>query len=337
MRLPVNLEKARLKAMSRETLDDFYSLLEDAIKQCGDIDQETLSHIIFNCDETGISTHPKRVKVVAMRGEKRIYNICETTKYDYTTLNVCGNAAGEMISPQVIYRNVALTDKLTSWPGARYYSSPSGWINSDLFLHWFEQQFIPEANQYRPDGYTGPIILIMDGHSTHTNLNICRSAHENNIILLKLPSHATHLVQPLDRSFFGELKAILSMILDRMREPGKQDGGITKDRFPEILEKLWDRVKAKWLKAGFEKAGFIPFNKRRITDEEINIAVRYPWDKNGVRHFDPTHDPRLALERIEPDEDTPLVTDYVRRQLIQSFAPPPISTTISREISKSNI
>ena len=73
--------------------------------------------------------------------------------------------------------------------------SDSGWINADLFLEWFKF-FI---NNIPP---TRPVVLIQDGHSSHVSIELVELACENNIHLLCLPSHTSHILQPLDIGCF---------------------------------------------------------------------------------------------------------------------------------------
>jgi len=50
------------------------------------------------------------------------------------------------------------------------------------------------------------MLLLLDGHSSHYNLEAIKLAAENEIIHFCLLSHTTHVAQPLDVSFFGPLK-----------------------------------------------------------------------------------------------------------------------------------
>ncbi len=50
-------------------------------------------------------------------------------KYVLTTLSVCGNAAGDVISPLIMYRSMNLHDRWQPLDGASYAATPSGWIN----------------------------------------------------------------------------------------------------------------------------------------------------------------------------------------------------------------
>jgi len=51
-----------------------------------------------------------------------------------------------------------------------------------------------------------PLMLILDGHSSHYTLNLVKTAAAENVILFCLPPHTTADSQPLDTSCFGPLK-----------------------------------------------------------------------------------------------------------------------------------
>ena len=57
------------------------------------------------------------------------------------------------------------------------------------------------------------MLLIFDGHHSHISLELIELARENNIHLLCLPPHTTHLLQPLDVGVFGPLKQAWKKIL----------------------------------------------------------------------------------------------------------------------------
>jgi hypothetical protein len=46
-------------------------------------------------------------------------------------------------------------------------------------------------------------LLVLDGHSTHSkNLEAIKMAQKNGVLLLQLPDHTTHCLQPLDVAIF---------------------------------------------------------------------------------------------------------------------------------------
>ncbi|CAH2100085.1 unnamed protein product [Euphydryas editha] len=72
----------------------------------------------------------------------------------------------------------------------------------DLFVKWMKH-FVSFAGC----NFESKIILILDGHSSHKKLEALEFAKPNGVLLLCLPPHCTHRMQPLDVSFFGPLDA----------------------------------------------------------------------------------------------------------------------------------
>lgn len=52
------------------------------------------------------------------------------------------------------------------------------------------------------------MLLVLDGHGSHITINVIEFAKSNGIHLLCLPSHTSHILQPLDvgvfKSFFSK-------------------------------------------------------------------------------------------------------------------------------------
>ena len=68
--------------------------------------------------------------------------------------------------------------------------SELGWINQDIYLKLFDF-FINSILPARP------VLLIQDGHGSHISTELVERARTNDMHLLCLPSHTTHLLQPL--------------------------------------------------------------------------------------------------------------------------------------------
>ncbi len=71
------------------------------------------------------------------------------------------------------------------------------------FCSWFEKLFIPSV-RYLIE--TGPVVLFMDGHASHLGLKVIQKARKNNIHLIAVPAHTTHITQTLDVGLFGPMK-----------------------------------------------------------------------------------------------------------------------------------
>jgi hypothetical protein len=53
-----------------------------------------------------------------------------------------------------------------------------------------------------------PVLLILDGHSTHTkNFKLVQMARQNNVHIFVIPPHTSHRLQPLDVSFMFPLSS----------------------------------------------------------------------------------------------------------------------------------
>ena len=51
-----------------------------------------------------------------------------------------------------------------------------------------------------------PVLLIFDGHSSHITIDVIEYARSNGLHLLCLPSHTSHILQPLDVGVFKSFK-----------------------------------------------------------------------------------------------------------------------------------
>ena len=69
------------------------------------------------------------------------------------------------------------------------------------FIELFRNVFIESTKNLEGDN-----LLIIDGHSSDLTLESIDFARENNILILYLPAHTTHFLQPLDVGVFRTVK-----------------------------------------------------------------------------------------------------------------------------------
>ena len=281
-------DSKRLRAVKRENLNDFYDLLEIAYaktKLSLPEEVETLRKVVFNCDETAISLRPKKISILMPRGNYSAVIDDNKTSFQYNTVLVCANAAGDLIRPFIIYRNLPnpIPDQYKSWDLPVYRTSKSGWMTTLFFELWFEKIFLVAAEKHRPQNYTGPIILLYDGHSTHFSDKINKLASVHNVVILRFPSHSTHLLQPLDVSFFGPFKNILAQIL-RNKLTGDLSGDKnTLDRvnFAGILKEVWTRIDGSAVRKVFRDTRVLTdsgIDREAISGSQILQALPYSDD-----------------------------------------------------------
>ena len=147
-------------------------------------------------------------------------------------------------------------------PGSKYGVSDKGWINTDLFEGWLVEHFVVNAVPARP------LLLLLDGHSTHYQPEIVRFAKDHDIIMLCLPPHTTHEAQPLDCGVFKPLKAQWTNVCHQyfQKNPGKV---INKFNFNLLFSQAWLKalIPAN-IVAGFRTCGVYPFNPAAISVPE---------------------------------------------------------------------
>ena len=101
-----------------------------------------------------------------------------------------------------------------------------------LFKDWFSKHFLHHVGSGRP------LLLLMDGHSSHYNLEAVTLAKENDIILFTLVTHMTHQMQPLDMAVYGPLKTNWQDVCHHyfQSHPGKV---IMKYQFNQLFSETW--------------------------------------------------------------------------------------------------
>ena len=67
---------------------------------------------------------------------------------------------------------------------------------------WLRNDFDPATRDKATGEYR---LLILDGHNSHCTFMFCKYAVDNKIIIICLPSHTTHALQPCDVGAFGPL------------------------------------------------------------------------------------------------------------------------------------
>ena len=165
--------------------------------------------------------------------------------------------------PQVlfIFEGARLNYELTygEVPGTLYGLSNKGWIDESLFFSWFTELFIKNIPPARP------VLLLLDGHSTHYTPDVVLAAAKEGVVMLCLPPHTTHAMQPLDVSFFKSLKSHWSDVCHKymVNNPGRV---VTKFQFSSLFREAWVKaIKPESIISGFQKCGVYPFNPNAVS------------------------------------------------------------------------
>ena len=107
--------------------------------------------------------------MVCELGHSNEYALTSAERGKTDTVLSCVPASGHahfasmMVNPRK--KGVPETLKEGAVPGTLFTNSESGWVNAELYFEWFKffLRHIPP---------TRPILLILDGHSSHTSIEL---------------------------------------------------------------------------------------------------------------------------------------------------------------------
>jgi hypothetical protein len=132
--------------------------------------------------------------------------------------------------------------------------SPTRWSNNGFGLAWLRQVFKPYTRRKHGQRHR---ILILDGYSSHVNIAFIEFAVLHQIILVVLPPHTTHRLQPLDVGCFGPLAtAFLNQVAGLI---AKGSGLVRTSK-----QLFWSMFKPAFAKSLLEKNILLAFKKTSI-------------------------------------------------------------------------
>lgn len=338
LKKPERLEGSRSRqAGDPFIVNNFFDLLGELIRDLG---LENKPEALWNCDETAFNSDPGSTKIVCKKGEpaKRLTG---GSGRETTTVLACGNAKGEMLPPTIIHKGKRIWSSMfggeDSFPGTLYYTTEKGWMTEVVFLMWFKKCFLVHVIHR-------PIILIYDGHLSHINIELLETALENNVSILKLPPHTSHILQPLDVGVFRGLKIKWDQLLTNWARHhiGQK---LSKSEFSDVLGLAWKAIESSWLVSGFKKTGiydpdvltrvnrlaikeenYHPDKLKRFKEESIKRKVQeHPTMVNNITETitknavaDPSSSPLKRSEIAGPSSFSPLKE---RQIAVQSLSP----------------
>ena len=230
LRTPEGTSLNRVIAFNRLAVGKFFNNLI-TVQEKHHIDPKR----IYNMDETGISTVQKPQKILASKGQRQVGKVISYERGQTTTVICCVSASGHYILPFFIYARARMNPVLMNGapPGSIGKVSASGWTNKELFLCWIDH-FVECTNCSKDN----KVILILDNHESHIGLEAYNRCREKGIIVITLPPHSSHKMQPLDLSIFGPLKSSFYRQCDWFMKmhPGRR---ITQYEIAGLFHEAW--------------------------------------------------------------------------------------------------
>ncbi|KAG8237906.1 hypothetical protein J437_LFUL017778 [Ladona fulva] len=198
-----------MKGFSRENVKTFFDIYEPLLEMVNHDPKR-----LYNYDETGITiVQPKTTKVIALKGKRQVGAVSSAERGSLITVVTCMSATGHFKQPDLTNKKLELLDGAPNGSRAAYHKS--GWIESETFRTWFQEQFLDGVKPTKEE----PMILVLDGHCSHTrNLPLLESAKENGVHIVSLPPHCSHKMQPFERAFMYPLKTYYGQEIEKWLE-----------------------------------------------------------------------------------------------------------------------
>jgi hypothetical protein len=256
------MDSNRHKADSGDKYRFYFSLLHSKIDQYHIDPRHT-----YNMDEKGfligITSRSKRIFSRRMWEKKEVRASLQDGNRAWITLLACICADGSALPPSLIY-DAANKGIQSSWVediragehDVFITSSSSGWTNNDIGLAWLEQVFDRCTKEKARRSYR---LLVLDGHGSHVTMDFIDYCDQNRILLIILPPHSTHTLQPLDVVMFKPLSTAYSAELSRYLHASQGLVSIKKGDFFPLFWNAWEAsFKESTILSSFRATGISP-------------------------------------------------------------------------------
>ena len=265
LEIPSDMQEERYAAGSKNLIKKFYNHHRDLIENCP-------KQLLFGADETMLKAVLKK-KVLAESSHDALLR--KNSDIPHITGMCCHNVRGAHPPPMIILpnsiQNVPIElQEFDSSGDAWFASSKSGWMTRDIFLVWCIN-FINWLSIYRkslPASIRDArAVLITDGHGSRECPIGLEMLRRNNIDVLILPAHTTHITQMFDVGLAAPLKKMFGQTLNKFLKgidlSGDDTTKIAKLRFAVIASFVtaWQSVcNYRMCRKAAEKTGWNPFD-----------------------------------------------------------------------------
>ncbi|XP_068222855.1 tigger transposable element-derived protein 1-like [Palaemon carinicauda] len=168
-------------------------------------DGQYLPEQVFNMDETGHFW--KRMPSCTFLFKDEVHRPGYKAHKDRVTLIMCGNAAGFMMKPGLIYKTKnqrALKKKNKAMLPVYWMNNAKAWITKALTADWFIHCIVPEVKLYLAEkGLPFKVLPLMDYAGGHV-----KDLQYDGVKVEFLPPNITVLIQPMDLRVIRAFKTL---------------------------------------------------------------------------------------------------------------------------------
>ena len=228
----------------------------------------------YNFDETGFQMEiVATAKVVTGTDRAGRLRTTQPGNREWVTAIEAVSANGFAIPPLIILEGVM---HQASWYSDRVLPpdwtiavSDNGWTNNDIGLIWLKDVFDKHTKPRLVGQYR---LLLLDGHGSHVTPEFDLYCRQNNIAVVCMPAHSSHLLQPLDVGCFSVLKRAYGQRVESMMRNGVNH--IDKQEFLRLYyEARKEALHERNIRSGFAATGLVPCNPDRVLSRHAKSKI----------------------------------------------------------------
>jgi predicted transcriptional regulator len=297
VKLGRRVEAQRMNGVTKQVLKGWFDAYKSLITE---LKIETYN--TYNMDETGFSIRTMQSTRIIVDSTLRTRFQAHPGRQEWVSAVECICIDGTAIDPLIIFKGQNI---LQSWIPKEviqkwhFSANTKGWTSNLHGLEWLKRVFKPSTRvKATQNGRLQQRLLICDGHDSHISGSFISHYIQNQISLLIIPPHTSHVLQPLDISIFGPLKQHLTTALLHLNEA-----------------QLLRIQKSEWMDA------YITARAAAFSTSNINSA----WRGSGLQPFQPQTVIRAATlpttDVVVERPHTPTEHDIFEKVFLNSSPP----------------
>jgi hypothetical protein len=251
------IESVRMDGATKPVLMAWFEAFKKIFEEQGILEQD-----MYNMDEHGNSIGTMEPSRIIIDSTCRTKYQVHPGRQEWISIIECICADGTILPPLVIFKGQNVLhgwipeEVRSNW----YFSANTkGWTSNIHGLEWLKRVFDP-ATCVKSEGR--PRLLICDGHDSHISGSFIAHCVQNNITLLVLPAHTSHVLQPLDIAVFGPLKKRLTAALEHFNHA--QLGRIQKIEWMDAYIRARKEACTQHnIASAWRGAGLVPYHPER--------------------------------------------------------------------------